>query len=555
MRARAERHEGITLAAIDQVNDLLTASGPHVAHRREFLSELAQALRLEPRLHLLLLARDEASGLISEALGYGARYSVTALTQPGAIEAITGPTAGTGRSYDDGAPERLVMELQTSRITGDGGAERYVTEDDVEPSLLQAVCRQLWDVLPAGTKLITARDVRVYGDVDASLAAHCGRVVATVADDHDVSVTRLRSWLLDTFVTELGTKGTAYEGAATTAGMPNAVVRSLADRHLLSVELRSGSRWYELLNDRLIEPLRRTVDERPPLAEPGDYLREAQRALTLGELDLAGRYAEATLRTSPGTDLRLRARVESFLGNLANEQGKPTDAEGHHRTAASLFETLRDTPEVAHQLAAVGHTLLVQEHPEDAINELRAAVDRMPSDPTLQTGLGLALWQLGDGPAAVAILNSVLEAEGGNQIALRARGEILAYLGEAQAALLDLNRVSLRQQPTSQAAVGLALASLGDQACANRQLEEALAEAPRNSIVLLYAAKAKGLGGDEIAAEGLARQAVDATDPPLPAPHRETALELAGQKHEEPGAESAPGVAHSLRPEGGYTRV
>ena len=555
VRTRTELHDGIILAAIDQVDDLLTASGPHWAHRRHFLRELAQALRLEPRLHLLLVARDEACGLISEALGNGARYRIEALTQQSAIEAVTGPTADTGRSYADGAPERLVTELRTGRIRGGSRTEQFADQDSVEPSLLQVVCTWLWNSLPQETGVITTRDVRVYGDVDAALAAHCSQVIAAVADDHDLSVARLRSWLLDTFVTELGTNGTAYEGPAATAGMPNAVVRSLVDRHLLAADLRSGSRWYELLTDRLIEPLRKAFDERPPLATPSEYLRQAKRALTLGDLELAGRYAEATLRASADTDLRLRAKVESFLGNLANELGKPTDAESHYRAAASLYTTLRDIPEAARQLAAVGHALLAQDDLEGAVNELQAAVDRMPSDPILQTGLGLALWQLGDGPAAVAILTSVLGVDGGNLVALRARGEILAYLGETQAALHDLERVALQEWPTSQAALGLALAGLGDHADAERQLGEAQATAPRNSFVLLYAAKAKALMGDEIAAEGLARQAIDATDPALSPHHRAVALKLADHVHELTAAESALGVAHGFRPEGGYTRV
>ena len=96
---------------------------------------------------------------------------------------------------------------------------------------------RLWDSLPPDTEQITIRDVRLFGDADKALAAYCSRVIASVADDHDLRVHRLRTWLLDTFVTELGTQGTAYEGLVATAGMPNTVARALEDRHLLSAEL------------------------------------------------------------------------------------------------------------------------------------------------------------------------------------------------------------------------------------------------------------------------------------------------------------------------------
>lgn len=531
VRRRAERCEGVILAAIDQVEELLADPGPRWALRRRFLGELAEALREEPRLHVLLLVREEAIDLISETLGSGARCSVTALTRQGAIEAVTGPVAGTGRSFADGAAEKLVGDLLTSRIAGVNGAERYVTADHVQPSLLQVVCASLWDSLPSNVDLITARDVRRYGDADAALASYCGQAIAAVADDHDLPAAKLRTWLHNTFITDLGTRDIAYEGPTATEGMPNAVVRALEDRHLLHAELRSSARWYELLSDRLIEPLRKAADERPPSTEPAEYLRAAGRALTMGELDLAERYAEETLRTSSDTDLRLRAEADSLLGNLAHERKMSREAEACYRAAASLFEAVRDTAAVARQLAAVGRTLLAQGRLADAVNELRAAVDRMPNDPVLQTELGLALWQLGEGRAAVAILTGVLGIDGANTEALRARGEILADLGDGRDAMRDLDRVTLQDRPSTRAARGLALAELGDQAAASLEIEEAITEAPRNGPVLLYGARAMARSGDLPMAEELARRAVDAMDPALPPQHRESALQLAGRKN------------------------
>lgn len=532
IRAQADRQgSGPLFAAIDQVDDLLADSGPRRAHRQKFLGELADALRAEPRLHLLLLAREEGADLVSEALGTAARYNLTTLTRQGAIEAVAGPAAVSGRPFTEGAAEKLVTDLQTSRIVGINGAERHVAGDYIEPSLLQAVCTRLWDSLPPGTEHITPRDVRLFGDADKALATYCGRIIASVADDHDLQVTRLRTWLLGTFVTELGTRGTAYEGAVATAGMPNAVARALQDRHLLSVELRSGSRWYQLLSDRLIQPLRDAADELPPAAEPSERLLAAERALSLGELGAAERYARATLRTSSDTDLRLRAEVESLLGNIASEREKPAEAESHYRISARLFEALRDSSAVAGQLAAVGQTLIAQERPEDALDELQAAIDRMPNDPVMQTDLALALWRLGEGRAAVAVLTAVLGVDSGNSVALRARGEILADLGEARQAMLDLNRVTLKERPATRAARGLAMALLGDQPDADLEVDDAIAEAPRNGVALLFAARAKVFTGGENAAEELARRAVDATDPALSPYHREIALQLAGHKH------------------------
>jgi tetratricopeptide (TPR) repeat protein len=537
-RVRLGRDGGPLLAAVDQVDDLLADPGPRQAHRQRFLEELASAVRNEPGLHVLLLAREETTALISDVLGAVAVYNIGPLTRKDAIDAVTGPAAGTGRSYAEGAAEALVTDLQSRRVTRLDGAEQVVIDDGIEPALLQVVCEQLWRSLPRDTDQITVRDVRLFGDADKALAAYCSEVIAAVADDHDLRVHRLRTWLLDNFVTELGTQGTAYEGLVTTAAMPNTVARALEDRHLLSAARRSGSRWYELLSARLIEPLRQAVDALPQHeADPAGHQLAAERALTRGELEAAERYALAALRTAPDTDLVLRAQLESLLGNIAMERERPTEAESHYRMAAGLFDATRDIPAAATQLAAVGQTLIAQDRLQEAVDELRAAIDRAPSDPVMQTDLALALWRLGESRAAVSVLTAfLLRGDGGNSVALRARGEILADLGEARQAISDLDRVTLEERPSSRAARGLALARLGDQAHANVEVDNAVAEAPWNGAVLLYAARAKFLSGNEYTAEELARRAVDATDPALSPYHREVALQLATHKHEDRGA-------------------
>ncbi len=540
IRAHDLCHDGPLYAAIDQLDDLPADSSPRRDHRDRFISELADAVETQPRLHLLLLARELAADLICARVGKAARFDLMTLTRQSAIEAVAGPAARTSRSFSGEAAEKLVTDLLTTRVTGGDGVERSIRDDRVEPSLLQAACVRLWNSLPGDAGRITTRDVRLFGDAGKALAKYCGRVIASVADDFAQPVTLVRQRLLRAFITDLGTRGTAYEGAAETAGLPNAVAQALADRQLLSVRLRSGARWYELLSDRLIQPLRDAVDELPPAVEPAQHLAAAERALARGELDVAQRYAEAALRAATETALRLRAEIESLLGNIAAEAGESpaakAEAESHYRVAARHFETLRDTPAVASQLAAVGQMLIAQQRTWDAVGMLTAARDRTPNDPVIQTDLALALWALGESRAAVSTLNDVLANDGGNTVALRARGEILAELGEAKAAMHDLNRVTLDERPATRAARGLALARLGDRSGADVDIDDAVTEAPWNGAVLLHAAQAKALNGDEDAAEELARRAVDASDPGLPPYHREVALQLAGHKHGNPRA-------------------
>jgi tetratricopeptide (TPR) repeat protein len=534
VRSRTDHRDGPVLAAIDQVEELGVGSGSRRFYSRQFLAELAEAIGAESRLHLLLVVREESADMIAKILGPGARQYVKPLNRQEAIEAVTGPVRGTTRVYDEGVAEALVTDLQTSRILPSGGGEHYVACDYVEPFLLQVACARLWDLLPPGTSLITRREVHRYGDVDAALASYCGRTIAAVAEDHEVPVTRLRTWLQRTFITELGTRNDAYEGATHTAGMPNAVARAFEDWHLLATERRKGARWYELLSDRLIEPAGQAADEAPPPTGSAEYLRAAGRALVLGDLDLAERYAREAVRASPDTDLRMRAEADSLLGNLAYEREKPKDAEELYREAANLYEALRDNDAVARQLAAVGQTLIIQGELIAAVSQLRSALDRMPNDRVLQTELAMALWQLGEGRGAVAVLTTVLERDGGDVTALRARGEVLADLGEARAAMLDLDRVAAHPPPTTLAARGLAHAELGDLVQARREIEEALEVTPRRGLVLWYAARVSWLDGDKARAWERASRAIEAVDPPLSSPQREAARQFVrGLKSEE----------------------
>jgi tetratricopeptide (TPR) repeat protein len=542
IRSWASSRSGILYVAVDQVDDLLADPGSRQEYRGRLIAELADAAAAEPRLHLLLLAREDGASLISAKLRNAARFDLSALTPGGAVEAVTGPLAGAGRPITAEAAEKLVTDLLTSRIEIADGVERRVRGDRVEPSLLQVACQWLWNSLPRATAEITVRDIRLYGDADKALAAHCGRTIAKVADDFDRPAAWIRHWLLRAFVTDIGTRGMAYEGLTETAGVPNAIARALADEHLLATAPRSGSRWYQLLADRLIQPLREATDELPPAADPAGYLAGAERALARGDLDLAGRLAGAAQRTAPDRDLWLHAGVETLLGNIAAEQGESgpakIEAEGHYRAAARLFETLRDTPAVASTLAAVGQMLVAQDRREDALDELQAAIGRMPGDPVIRIDLALALWGLGESNAAVATLDAVIEQDGGNTLARRVRGEILADRGDPRRAMLDLDRVTLEERPVTRAARGLALARLGDQARANHEADDAVAEAPWNGPVLLQAARTKSLTGDERAAEDLARRAVDARDPGLAPYHREVALQLAGHKQKDRGTSS-----------------
>jgi tetratricopeptide (TPR) repeat protein len=536
---RAERQDTPILAVIDQAEELLADPGPRWSHRQRFIDMLWSAVEQHPQLRLLLVVRDVSGALVTSALRNGAfgsppRHEVAPLSPGDALNAVTGPLADSGRSFSPGAADGLLTDLQTSILYYADGTERTSLSYSVEPVLLQAVCSRLWRSLPADVQIITTDSIRRYGRVSTALAAFCGHAVAAVAEEHEMTASRLRRWLLQTFVAGDGKRKEAYEGPAGIGGMSNAVIRALEDRHLLHSSPRSDdrTRWYELLSERLIGPLDDVAIGAAPASPPGSYLRAAERTLSLSDLKSADRYARLALRAASVADHRLRAEASSLLGNIAYEREKPGEAEPWYRRAAEEFGAMSDRSEVAYQLAAVGQTLIDQKNLAAARDQLLKAADRGPADPILQTGLARALWRLGEGRTAVAILDGALSIDAGNRETIGARGEILADLGQARAALRDLDRLTSPVSPSARAARGLALAQLGDHEAASADIEGAVDTAPRNGFVLFYAARAAE-PGDHAAAAELARRAMEAMDPELSAHHQDQARRIYEQNQAE----------------------
>jgi hypothetical protein len=127
VREFIQRRIGRTvLAAIDHSDELVAETGPRQAHRRRFLDELDEALRAGG-LHLLVVAHEEAVGWMADVLGNGVRHDIAALTWQGAVDAVSEPMTAVGRPFADGVADRLVTDLQTSRIGGADGSERHVS--------------------------------------------------------------------------------------------------------------------------------------------------------------------------------------------------------------------------------------------------------------------------------------------------------------------------------------------------------------------------------------------------------------------------------------------
>jgi tetratricopeptide (TPR) repeat protein len=456
------------IAIIDQFEEVFNDLPHWGVHREGFLDQLAQAIEDVPRLRLLLSTREDVVGEILPyesrlSGGYRTRYRVRPFDHEAALKAVTGPLRISGRSFAPGVAEELVDRLRTVTIVNAMGEERTVEASAVEPANLQVVCSALWRALPDSVVTITAEHLQDHGDVEATLTRFCEQAVSAVAAQEGVPGSALWEWLERTFITDLGTRGAAYEGIAATGGMPNAIARAFEQHRVLRAEKRSGSVWFELLHDGLIEPVRRgtLLAVHPgagtgPDSRPDTYLRMAETALADGMLPLAEEYARRALHAGKHNP-RTLAEAESFLGKLAFDQGRAlvegdraeelyATAEEHYRRAAELFETEQNFRAVGRVLATLGRLFMERGRLVDAVGALEGALSRLPGNLDLHMDLAHVLRDNGQPDAALGHYRSVLNVTPENVEAIVGHGTINAESGDPTSALDDFSS-AIRLQP------------------------------------------------------------------------------------------------------------
>lgn len=244
---------------IDQFEEIFTTNLHAWAKREGFFRQLAEAMRNEPRLWVLLAMREDYVAALDPYAhllpgNLRARFYIQPMRSEAALEAIVKPAQQFGRPFSEGAASYLVDDLRKTRAYGQA---EFQLGQFVEPVQLQVVCQELWDSLEAESpgQAITVEDIHRLGDVDLALVQFYERAVAEVTQETEVTEMALRQWFERRLITEARTRGLVFRGAVDTGGLPNPAVHRLADRFLLRADTRPAGTWYELVNDRFIEPI------------------------------------------------------------------------------------------------------------------------------------------------------------------------------------------------------------------------------------------------------------------------------------------------------------
>ena len=320
---------------LDQFEEILTTHRERWQDEQGFFEQLADAMRALPELGVVLAMReDHVAGLDPFAAllpsRLKVRYRMELLAADGALEAVAKPAMRAGAPFAPGIAEKLVDDLRRIKTRPSSVAEsvKKETRDEgivlgpyVEPVQLQVVCNRLWENLPDDLDHdIGWEEVEKYGNIDRALTEFYESALSHAIqacrpcqgpDGLEVNEHRLREWFGTQMITPAQTRGLALRGDDTTAGMPNQVVDALESQHLIRADVRGSNLWYELVHDRLIEPILQSNRE--------------EEAMRQTPLRIMARQWRETKNSS------LLYREKSLKDGLAWVRARPADVEPYEK--------------------------------------------------------------------------------------------------------------------------------------------------------------------------------------------------------------------------------
>lgn len=245
---------------IDQFEELFSTHVEAWQRREDFFSQLAQAMEDDRFLWVLLVLREDFLASLDPFAHYlpgitRARYYMQQLDRRAALQAVKRPVEQL-RPFADGVAEKFVEEVLSIRVMNAAGTLDVQAGQYVEPIQLQVICYDLWQSLsPEGTE-ITERDLKDRGDVNRSIGNYYASQVRNVAVHYLTKERLIRYWFQNVLMSPNGIRQMVPElpdGSSTY--LSNDVLRALTQTYLVRVELRRGTRFYELSHDRLVEPI------------------------------------------------------------------------------------------------------------------------------------------------------------------------------------------------------------------------------------------------------------------------------------------------------------
>lgn len=274
------------LFVIDQFEELF-AAGVDEEEQREFFQQLGELLRRDgdPVWFILSMREEYFSWLDHFRDMVPTRlfntFRLNLLTKEQAEEAIRGPAKQWGIEFPvdaegQDAAELLVVRLSNIRIAGRDGRFENLHSNAIEPVQLQVICADLLNRLAedadsAGRREIRVEDVVNY-EIDAALQKYCDAALEAAAPGL-LRGRKLRNWIENKLLTHDGLRTQGMADYSDPDRPLNAELASLLSWHLVRLQKRQDTSWYELAHDSLVGPTRASINAwRLGTAEPWQKL-------------------------------------------------------------------------------------------------------------------------------------------------------------------------------------------------------------------------------------------------------------------------------------------
>jgi hypothetical protein len=134
---------------------------------------------------------------------------------------------------------------------------------------------------PAAGRFNYTRRCARFADVDKALTDFYEDTIKKVGVQTGVSEVVLREWFENELITEAKTRNMVYRGEETTGNLPTPAAEAALASFILREEVRPGGIWYELVHDRLVEPIlkaNQTWRLKQPLPRLARRWQDADRA-------------------------------------------------------------------------------------------------------------------------------------------------------------------------------------------------------------------------------------------------------------------------------------
>ena len=211
----------------------------------------------------------------------------------------------------------------------------------------------------------------------------------------------------------------------TTGGLPNKVVDILQQKYLIRQEWRSGSRWYELTHDRLIEPIRESNREWKQKKKFKKIISVVSISIIFISLFFIS--AQTNIQQQQESINSNRALIDQLTKGI-NYYGL-----GQYNQALLQFDKiLAIEPNFTEALFYKGLTLQDSGHYEEAVQWYDKILSRDPNNVYALNNKGSALYKLGNFSEAIEYLDKALAIDPNNVHAVTVKGAILNELGKSQ---------------------------------------------------------------------------------------------------------------------------